>query len=178
MVLPATLVLLTMAGCGGDSGSASADLPGHVYSVEANTTVTTGSLSKAEFFARATATCIHRQTIVLNRFKSYRDEHRRDMSPSELIAKASQMYLLPGIQFQFDELRLMGAPEGDKDQVEEMLGAFQFAIEKGQRSHIGSAEEFGKLFRVHNELAVAYGLGHCAVDRKHFEPVWAVEAGG
>lgn len=143
--------------------------------MQADTTVTTGSMSKAEFFARATATCIHRQTIVLNRFKTFRDEHRRDMSPSELIARVSQKYLLPGIQFQFDELRLMGAPEGDEDQVEEMLGAFQFAIEKGERSHIDSADEFGNLFRVHNELAVAYGLGQCAVDRKHYEPVWAVE---
>jgi hypothetical protein len=162
------------AGCGGDSGDASADLPGHVYSVEADTTVTTGSLSKAEFFARATATCIHRQTIVLNRFKDYRDEHR-GMKPGELIAKASQMFLLPGIQFQFDELRLMGAPEGDEEQVEEMLGAFQFAIEKGQRSRIDSADELGDLFRVHNKLAVAYGLDHCTIDRKHYEPVWAVE---
>jgi hypothetical protein len=165
---------LVGTGCGGDSG-ASADLPGHVYSVQADTTVTTGSMSKAEFFARATATCLHRQTIVLNRFKRYRDEHRQDMSPSELIAKVSQEYLLPGIQFQFDELRLMGAPEGDEDQVEEMLGAFQFAIEKGQRSRIDSADEFGDLFRVHNELAIAYGLSHCAVDKKHYEPVWAVE---
>jgi hypothetical protein len=163
---------LILTGCGGSGDSNSPNLPGHTYSVRAETAITTGSLSKDEFFERATRMCKNRQTLVLNRFRDFRDE-RPGVKPSNLIADAAQSYLLPGIQFVFDDLRLMGAPEGDEEQVEEMVGAFQFAVESGQRRRISSAAQFGGLFRVFNELAHLYGLDQCMVNKAHYAPVWA-----
>ncbi len=137
--------------------------------------MTTGDLDEEEFFERATRMCRNRQTLVLNRFEDFRDEQGPKVKPSRLIAEASQMMLLPGIQFVFDDLRLMGAPEGDEDQLEEAVGAFQFAVEKGQRSEVTSARQLGNLFRVFNKLARAYGLNQCTVDRGHYAPVWEAE---
>lgn len=95
-----------------------------------------------------------------------------DLSRRRLLAGASKSFILPGIEFQFDDLLAMGGPDGEEGEVEEMLGAMQLAIETGQRQRVFAAARLSKLFEDFNRLARRYGIGHCAVDERTYGSLW------
>lgn len=91
-------------------------------------------------------------------------EFRRERphEPEEpFFANAVQSYVLPAFQFQFDELRMFGAPAGDEDQVEEMVGIMQYGIESAERQRISSPAELSRHFAEYDELGREYGVTAC-----------------
>jgi hypothetical protein len=134
--------------------------------------MTVGKFDEAEVLARADNMCTNRQTLIRNRFIAYKAEHP-GASRAKLISGASYSLILPGIQFMFDDLHIMGAPEGDEEQIEGIIGTMQYAIETGQKRYPRSARQLGHLFRNFNRLAVAYGFDQCTVDRAHYPVIWA-----
>jgi hypothetical protein len=175
-VFMAVLLLIAIAiGCGGSDGEitvVSQGKPRKIYDVKAVTTVTTGALSREEFFDRASRMCRNRQALVNHRLELFREEAGPGAHQRRVLEGAAYTWLLPGIQFIFDDLRLMGSPEGDERQIEEMVGAFQSGVETGQSGKVSSAREFVRLFRDYNRFARAYGLDQCTIERSHYEPIW------
>jgi hypothetical protein len=164
---------LALASCGGGGDGDSASRAGHTFSVRADTTVTTNALSRSQFLARAGAICKSSRGRILRRFAESLQEQDPKTSVERTVADASYSYFLPGIQFQFDDFRLIGAPSDDQEQVEEMIGAMQFAIESGEKQRIKSPGQLEGLFRVFNELAGTYGLDECIVSEANYGPLWA-----
>jgi hypothetical protein len=82
-------------------------------------------------------------------------------TPQELEAFASQT-LIPGIQDQIDEIRALGAPEGDEDKVNSMLDKAEDAVDELEADPQGAFREGNDPFAEVNKELAAYGLTTCA----------------
>lgn len=138
------------------------------FATRANTTVTTGALTKTQFIARVESYCRESWQRALKRLANIRAANNAGVDPETLFADATKKSLLPRIQFQFDEIRNAGAPEGEKDEVEMMVGAMQIAIESAEEMHITSPAQLANHFAPYNELALKYGLDRCLVREAFF----------
>jgi hypothetical protein len=83
--------------------------------------------------------------------------------------EAAQNVFLPSLQLVFDNVSYLGAPVGDKPQIEEMLISLQLAVFKGQEGTVTSLGQLETLFDRFNRRARAYELNACSVVRRNFE---------
>lgn len=157
-----------VSGCGGGGDSASG-AGGTTHSVEAATTMTTGSLSKAQFIAHLNQLCGKEWAEIRQNFRQYSSWQDPRMSEKKRFGEAIQLSLLAGIDFHiFDNIRLIGAPEGEESQIEEIIGPMQYAVETGQqRVMIYSPAQLWALFGEYNQRAGRYGLDACLVNEAH-----------
>jgi hypothetical protein len=166
----AAIALAAMvAGCGGDNGGASAETGAKTYSVEANTTVTTTSISKGRFISRVNQTCREAWVIILDNYRVHSSTQDPKLSKRERFAEAIRLSVLAGIDFHiFDNIRFLGAPRGEAREVEEIIGPMQFAVEQGQQGvHVTSIARLSSLFTDFNQRAHQYGLDDCLVNASH-----------
>jgi hypothetical protein len=150
-------------GCG-SSGPAGTANPG--FTVVADTTMTTGSLTKAQFVAQVNQICRRGWPIILGHFTESTIWHNRHSSRRERFARAVRLAFLAGLDFHiFDEIHRIKAPRGGKARVEEVIGKMQTAVERGQRElHAYSPGQLSAQFADYNEAARRYGLTACLVD--------------
>jgi hypothetical protein len=161
VVTPAAL-----AGCGGDSGGASAE-GGHAYSVEADTTVTTANIAKARFIPRVNKICRQAWVVILSNFTEYSETQDPKLSKRARFAEAVQLSLMAGIDFHiFDLIYRLGAPPGEERETEKIIGSMQSAVEQGEKRlvPISSVAQVAALFGDYNQRARRYGLDDCLVD--------------
>jgi hypothetical protein len=176
LLVVAALVGTIVAGCGGDGGDASAGDGSKAYDVEASTTMTTASITKAQFVKRVNQICRQAWVVVLDNWDEYSATQDRKLSQRERFEEAVQLSLLAGIDFHiFDEIRQLGAPRGEEGTVEEMIGPFQAAVELGwkKRWTAHSVAEVTPHFKVYNQRAGQYGFDDCLVDESHIKPIEA-----
>lgn len=138
------------AGCGGDDSDAEG----------ADTTVTTSSLSKAQFVKKAEALCLQEEKRLYARLKAYGNKNPAEGGVSEG-PEAVRKILLPPIQRQIDELRELGAPRGEEKQLETYLDALQEAVDTIDEKGLSSSDELGRAYKRPNELVRKYGLKEC-----------------
>jgi len=96
----------------------------------------TSSLTKAQFIRRANAVCVkNTPQDIVGPIDDYIHQHGGSgKDKEELTADAVQQTMLPHFQAQVDEIRALGAPEGDKRQVERFLNSMQQAIDSLSQS--------------------------------------------
>jgi hypothetical protein len=160
------------AGCG-ENGSG-ADAGG--YEVRASTTMTaaTPQMTKAQFTRQVNQICREAWVTVRDnwaKYTSWQDEGEGKVQRFEDAVRSS---LLAGIDFHiFDDIRNLGSPPGDEEQIEEVIGPFQAAVELGQqeRWRARSADEIPSHFATYNRLARRYGLDDCLVDEPHLRGI-------
>jgi hypothetical protein len=159
VLLLGAIAVPAMSGCGGDNGASSAANGDKKFEVQADTTMTTGSLSKAQFIVHANALCRKGWPRVRENYKEYTGFQDRKGSQKERFAETVRLSLLASIDFHiFDNIHFLGAPEGEAADVEEIIGPLQEAVERGQRLQpIYSPAELWPLFAVFNRRARAYG---------------------
>jgi hypothetical protein len=158
---------LIAAGCGSGSGSDSTASSGETAST---TTPATSPIGKAEFIKKADAACAKGKKQVETEFAAYLKKNKIKEIPEAKEAKAQaagreaeviETIALPALQQQVDEIRALGFPDGEEDQVEPFLDAVEEGIEKieedPQAFFSGADEVFGKA----DKLAVKYGLKVC-----------------
>jgi hypothetical protein len=163
-------IVLLIAGCGGgsDSGSTSAGesaTSAGSESSQAVQPVTTSSLSKPDFIAKADKICQRESEHLLELIVNYIAEHKSHpgQSEEEVAAEGVGKVLAPKFQAQIDQIHELGAPAGDEKQVEALLKAMQhavFALEK--RNEIDLSTGVDREFQQAGELALDYGLETCA----------------
>jgi hypothetical protein len=166
LVLLTAVAIVAFTGCGGDG---SVDAAGRTYKTEASTTMTVyrPSLTKAQFVDRINKVCRKTWTIVLNNWNEY--VSRKD-GKKEWFDDAVRGPLLAGIDFYiFDKIRVLGAPPGQEEEIEAIIGPFQIAVELGWNKHwqAHSLEEVFPHFATYNERAQKYGLDDCLVNAEH-----------
>jgi hypothetical protein len=161
------VVALVSAGCGGHSNAAETGNRG--FSVEADTTMTTGSLSKGAFIAKINGLCERKWPLIDQNFVEYIGTLNPRWSQERRFANAVRLSFMAGVDFHiFDEIYNLGAPEGEEQNVEKVIGAMQEAVERGQRQvRVISPVELQALFGRYNELARRYGLDECLVSGMH-----------
>jgi hypothetical protein len=159
----AAAIALGAGGCGGGSDSASGESTGATATGGgANQTVHSSSLSKAEFIKRADAICTREKTKGLEAMGAYVKESKgaAGQEKAALIGEAIQKVFLPSVQSQVDQIRALGAPEGDEQEVEAILVALEEAVE-GASQGTPSSAHFAQSFSNAGSLAREYGLSGC-----------------
>ena len=71
----------------------------------------------------------------------------------------------------FDSIRILGAPQGEEREIEEIIGPMQSAVERGQKKlvPVSSVAQVSTLFGEYNRRARQYGLDDCLVDESHLK---------
>jgi len=148
----AALLTFVVAGCGGDSGS------------DEVTTITTSSLSKAEFVKEANDFCFRQQANNLKRIVKYAQDYRAEgRPPQELFANAMKSIVLPEVEANIANFRELGAPAGDESLIEEMVEALQEGVESVESARrISERQAYEDHFKRANKLVRDYGLPSCA----------------
>lgn len=146
-------VALFSAGCGGSDSSASG---GEV-------TVTTGSLSKAEFVKRADAICKEAREKFTREYTAFAKKVQRTSKTAQEAASGELIedILIPNFQKDVDEISALGAPKGDEEKVAAFLNALQQQLEEiHERPKI--LETTVTPLAKAEKLAKTYGLTGCA----------------
>lgn len=154
-------LFVTLLGCGGGSGNADGDQPGagtegtgKAGPIE--TTVKTSPRSKAEFLQLADAVCGKSYATRATEVIQYAKEHKqKGVSEEERGIEAYRTVVAPKLPVRIEELRALGAPKGDKKQIEAILASLAHVVNAPDRL----------LFReLHRSsiLALRYGISRCA----------------
>lgn len=149
LALPLLLGLaLVLAGCGGSSEDAAANLP-----------------TKAQFLRKANAICGRADHRINTGFERYSRRHLAvGQVPSDLsYAKATARIVLPLIEGEVGEIRKLRPPGRGKEGVAEILVAFEAGIGVGKRDPLTLAGSGEFAFAEAHELAVDFGLARCAL---------------
>lgn len=146
----ALLSVTLMAGCG-DDGSTGA--------------TTSPPIGKAEFIKRADAACTRRVEEAREKFLAYgKSVAKANESAAERQAHldaVAKTIIAPELQQQIADIRALGAPRGDKGEVEAILLAIEAGITKAQAHPKRAIEESQRLLEPAGRLASAYGLQVC-----------------
>jgi hypothetical protein len=154
-------VALILVGCGGGSGSDST-----APSSDATTSdSSTASLSKAEFIKKADAVCAAGGKRTQSEYAAYVEEKKlsakKEPTPAQF-AEISEEIQVPAFKRQVEEIRAVGAPPGEEDQITALVDALDAGIEKVEEADPKKAlESSSSMFVEADKLAVAYGLKVC-----------------
>lgn len=159
----AAAVALGVGGCGGGSDSTSAESAGATAAGGGKqTAIHSSSLNKEEFIEKADAICTRAKTEGLEAMGAYVKENKgaAGQSKVELIGEAVQKVFLPSVQSQVDQIRALGAPEGEEQEVEAILVALEEGVEEASQGTPSNAR-FAQSFASSGALAREYGLTGC-----------------
>lgn len=139
----AALLAVGIGGCGG--GDSTTD------------TATTAALTKAEFVKQANAICAEGNKETDAIFASF--DKGEPKAEAETVIENQ---FVPSVQQQIDEIRALGAPEGDEATVEEMLDLAQADLEtiESEPGIVISGEEEDQ-FADFAKIGHPYGLTEC-----------------
>jgi hypothetical protein len=137
------LFAIGAAGCGGGDDSTEAE--------------TAATLNKSEFVSQANAICAEGNKETDAIFGSFKQGEPK--SEAETVIEEE---FVPAVQKQIDEIRALGAPEGDEAMVEEMLDLAQSDLDRVETepgivingSEVDQFADFAK-------IAHPYGLTEC-----------------
>jgi hypothetical protein len=144
---------------GGVSGLAVVGLALVLSACGSSDETTTTALSKAAFLKQGNEICEKGNEKIGEEAEETFSQNRKP-SQKELNEFASDT-LIPSVQKQIDEIRALGAPEGDEEEVEAIVTAAQAALDKGKQNLSELTEDGPGPFAEANKLANAYGLTAC-----------------
>jgi hypothetical protein len=149
-------IALIGAGCGSSS----------------NTESTATALTKAEFLKQGNAICANGNKEINEGFEAFfkKSNLKKNEQPSKAQKEeAAETILIPAITKDVESIRALGAPEGEEEQVEEILDAAEEAIEKLESEPAAAIEESNQAFVKVNKLSREYGLTVCGEEEEEGE---------
>jgi len=168
-LLIAAAFAVPFAGCGGDDSSGSET---QTYSVEASTTMLVASppLTKQQFVDRTNQDCQVSWVRIQENVDAFRRKQDPKLSEKERFAETVRDLLLGEIVFHiFDAIRIRGAPSGETEEIEEIIGPMQASSELGQKGRpaLYTIEQLTEHYREYNQGARKYGIDECLIDEAH-----------
>jgi hypothetical protein len=144
------VAILLVSGCGGGGSN--------------EVSVTTGSLSKAQFISRADALCTAARNQFNREYIAFGKKH--PIPPSKAgqrkwLSEIVERMLAPSYESHFEEIGALGAPSGDEEKISEFLTAFERRLGEIEEN----PTELGASpypFKDVAKMAKAYGLSGCA----------------
>jgi phosphoenolpyruvate synthase/pyruvate phosphate dikinase len=129
-----------------------------------DTTDESVTLTKTEFIKQGDAICKEGNKEIGEGFEEYAEEKDlpENQEPSkEQGVEITETLILPNVQQQAEEIRELGAPEGEEEQVDELITALEDAVAEGEEDpeslFKGKTDPFGKV----NKLAKDFGFKVC-----------------
>lgn len=152
----ATSASSTQAGSGSDS---SAD-DGSTADGASGQTIKTSQLNKAAFLTKANASCSKKKESLLEKLAAYAKQNESKKQPAEVFtANAYKAVLVPMMEAQMAEIRKLGAPAGDEEEIEAMLAAQQATIDEfKEQKTLESTDEFERYFADATQMFRDYGF--------------------
>ncbi len=144
LIAAAMVIALVVAGCGSDDGT------------------TTASISKAQFLKEGNAICTAGNEEINSEFEKFAKENKltQNKEPTDAqFEEAAEDFLLPSVSRQIEEVRALGAPEGEEDAVNAFLDSAEAEVEKIEND---PSLISGNVFVGVNKEAKALGLTACA----------------
>lgn len=143
-------IALIVAGCGGGDDNT-------------DSTAST-ELTKAQFLKQGNAICAKAneelEAKVSKLFKENGLSENEQPTTAEL-TKVAEDILTPIVSRQIDEIRDLGAPADEEEQVDKILSAAEEGVEKGKEDPDSLLGPNGGPFAKANKLAIEYGLKTC-----------------
>jgi hypothetical protein len=145
---------LLVSGCGGGDGKGSSDQA--------------APIAKAAFVKKADAICqASRRSLIVRVLAALREGKAAGSSRHEIETAAVATILIPTLRAEVEDLRQLGAPSGDEEEIGELLDAMQKPIEEA-RTDPQSYVQYGGHYRPGSyhygevsRLASRYGLTDC-----------------
>ncbi|MGZ5326344.1 MAG: hypothetical protein ACXWEL_06905 [Solirubrobacterales bacterium] len=134
-------IALIAVGCGGGSDNTSS----------------TSDLTKAEFIAKANAICAQGNKEIQQAFEAL-GQGKPSQAQLDQIATDT---LLPSVEKQVSQIRDLGIPKGEEDQVNAILDSAQSGIDKGKADPSSLVSDQNDPFKEANQLAKQYGMTEC-----------------
>lgn len=125
--------------------------------------VAESSLSKAEFVKRANALCSKERTKNFKQLTVFAGKHAAEGKPeSTLLKDLVREVLLPRIEREIAGIAELGAPAGERAQVEAILEAQQKAVdEAAELANPKTLAQVESYFAKAGAMAKAYGISTC-----------------
>jgi hypothetical protein len=146
-LLGVAAIMVVVVGCGGSSSD-----------------TTTASLTKAQFIAQGNAICKKGSTKVEAEFEDFAKkngiEGNKEPTTAEEVELAETI-LTPNVKSQSEELRALGAPSGDEDEITAMLDSLDQGVEEAEADPEGLIEGKSEPFKDASQKAQKYGLSAC-----------------
>lgn len=171
LLLATAALAAVAAGCGGDADSDNGDPSGQVQNATSGDTqsstapqpISTSSISKARYIQRARKICDRTEPRMTTAIIAYEKKHglKPGETANDRVAVLIRLISIPVLQSRADELRSLGAPRGDKDEIEAIVDAMQENIDGMAGRRISTFEQFGREFQSSDELIAKYGLDGC-----------------
>ena len=146
--IAAAVLVGLVAGCGGGG----------------ETTDETVTLTKAEFIKQGDAICKEGNQEIEKGFEDFFEENDipENQEPSKAqSAEIVETVILPNVQQQGEGIRDLGVPEGDEEQVNELLDSLEEAVAAGEDDPESLFESDTDPFGDTNQLATDYGFKVC-----------------
>lgn len=146
----AALVALAVlvAGCGGGD----------------STTDATVTLTKAEFIKQGDAICKQGNAEIEAGFEDFSEDNDipQNQEPSKTQGvEIVETVIVPNIKQQGEEIRALGAPEGEEGQVEDLLDSLDAAVSEAEEDPESLFDEKSDPFAEANRQATDYGFEVC-----------------
>src|SRR3954453_23236327 len=139
----AAVSALVVAGCGGGGDDSTS----------------TSSLAKPAWIAKADSICQQGNQEIEQAANEQFGKQGQEQS-DEQIQQFTSETVVPSVQRQIDQIRALGAPSGDEEQVNKILDTVQADIDKAKSATTLSEDSFAD----GNALATQYGLKVCGQD--------------
>lgn len=128
------------------------------------TTDETVTLTKAEFIKQGDAICQKGNDQSEKEAEEFAEENDFDLekASNEQLEEAVSEVLVANLRGQLDELEALGAPEGDEEQVEEIIDSLEGATDEIEDDP--SVVFGGDVLKEPGELAQDYGFKVCGAE--------------
>jgi hypothetical protein len=136
----AAVAAMVVAGCGGGGDDSTS----------------TSSLAKPAWIAKADAIC-QQGNQEIEQAANEQFGKQSEQPTDEQVQQFTKESVVPNVQKQIDQIRDLGAPSGDGDQVNKMLDTVQADIDETKSATTLAGDPFAD----GNALALQYGLKVC-----------------
>jgi hypothetical protein len=151
-----------LVGCGSGGG----DGAGGSTATSTAPAISTSSLSKNEFVAKAEGACQAARKNIWEDATVYLQQHEPKANPSTYpftFAGMVKTVILPIIRSEIAAIRRLGAPAGDEGEVEAFVNSEQEIVAQlAKRKRLSSSIALERSFAPSGKLARTYGLEGCA----------------